>query len=109
MPNYPWLLENQLDYSDIAARMRALRAVGVPYSDTEEEYQANLARFGKEMADQFNIHAAEASLVRAAQADNFDGDRNRLTEMDALVAYLQVLGTLVDFGQYDEGYFAEFR
>jgi cytochrome c oxidase cbb3-type subunit 2 len=29
--------------------------------------------------------------------------------MDALVAYLQMLGTLVDFSKYDEGYFAEFR
>jgi cytochrome c oxidase cbb3-type subunit 2 len=29
--------------------------------------------------------------------------------MDALVAYLQVLGTMVDFTQYEEGYFTEFR
>jgi cytochrome c oxidase cbb3-type subunit 2 len=109
MPNYPWLLENRLDYTDIAARMRALKRVGVPYSDTEEEYQANVARYGQELADRFNIHAAEENLLREAQSENFDGDRSRLTEMDALVAYLQVLGTMVDFTQYDEGYFAEFR
>ena len=109
MPNYPWLLETELDYSDIAARMRALKMVGVPYSETEEEYQANVAKFGKDTADMFNIHAAEENLVREAQSDNFDGDRTRLTEMDALVAYLQVLGTMVDFTKYDEGYFAEFR
>ncbi|MEM9107821.1 MAG: cytochrome-c oxidase, cbb3-type subunit II, partial [Pseudomonadota bacterium] len=32
---------------------------------------------------------------------DFDGDPSRLTEMDALVAYLQMLGTLVDFSSYD--------
>ena len=42
MPNYPWLLEHELDYSDIADRMRALKMVGVPYSETKEEYLANV-------------------------------------------------------------------
>lgn len=109
MPNYPWLLENELDYSDVADRMRALKAVGVPYSETEAEYQANVEQFGQEMADKFNIHKAEENLLAEAQAQDFDGDRGKLTEMDALVAYLQVLGTMVDFSKYDEGYFAEFR
>jgi cytochrome c oxidase cbb3-type subunit 2 len=109
MPNYPWLLEDELDYSQIQNRMKALRAVGVPYSLTDEEYQANVEKFGQEMADNFNIHKAQESLLAQAQAQNFDGDRTKLTEMDALVAYLQVLGTMVDFSKYDEGYFAEFR
>jgi cytochrome c oxidase cbb3-type subunit 2 len=109
MPNYPWLLENDLDYSQIQNRMRALKAVGVPYSNTEEEYQANVEQFGQEMADKFNIHKAQETLLAEAQAQDFDGDRTRVTEMDALVAYLQVLGTMVDFSKYDEGYFAEFR
>ena len=109
MPNYPWLLENELDYSDIADRMRALKMVGVPYSETEEEYLANVEQFGKALADQLEIHNAEKSLVDQAQSEDWDGDRSRLTEMDALVAYLQVLGTMVDFSKYDEGYFAEFR
>jgi len=109
MPNYPWLLETELDYADIADRMRALKLVGVPYSETEEEYLANVEQFGRAMADQFDIHAAEESLLAQAQSEDWDGDRTRLTEMDALVAYLQVLGTMVDFSKYDEGYFAEFR
>jgi cytochrome c oxidase cbb3-type subunit 2 len=109
MPNYPWLLDNELDYSDIADRMRALRMVGVPYSATEEEYLANVEQFGPAMAEQFDIHTAEESLLAQAQSEDWDGDRTRLTEMDALVAYLQVLGTMVDFSKYDEGYFAEFR
>lgn len=109
MPNYPWLVENELDYSDVADRMRALRIVGVPYSDTEAEYQANAAKFGEAMAAQLDIHVAEESLLAQAQSENWDGDPGRITEMDALVAYLQVLGTMVDFSKYDEGYFAEFR
>jgi cytochrome c oxidase cbb3-type subunit 2 len=109
MPNYPWLLENELDYSDIADRLRALKTVGVPYSETEEEYLANVEQFGQAVAEQLDITNAEKSLLAQGQAEDWDGDRTRLTEMDALVAYLQVLGTMVDFSKYDEGYFAEFR
>jgi len=109
MPNYPWLLRNELDYADVADRMRALKLTGVPYSESEEEYQANVEQFGKPIADQLDINTAEKNLLAQAQAEDWDGDRSRLTEMDALVAYLQVLGTMVDFSKYDEGYFAEFR
>lgn len=109
MPNYPWLLENDLDYSSIEARMRALRAVGVPYSANDDEYQANVEKFGKAVADNLVIHNAEANLIAQAQSENWDGNKGKLSEMDAIVAYLQVLGTMVDFSKYDEGYFAEFR
>ena len=109
MPNYPWLLANDLAYSDIQARLRALRVVGVPYSLTQEEYDANVERFGEDMAKELDILNAEESLVRQALIGNYDGQRGRITEMDALVAYLQVLGTMVDFSQYDQGYFVEFR
>jgi cytochrome c oxidase cbb3-type subunit 2 len=109
MPNYPWLLKNDLDYSDVADRMRALKMVGVPYSETDEEYQANVEEFGADVAETLDINKAEANLIAQAQSQDWDGDRTRLTEMDAIVAYLQVLGTMVDFSKYDEGYFAEFR
>ena len=61
MPSYPWLVEDTLDGQDTAAKMKALRTVGVPYSDEDI----------------------------AAAGDAVKGK----TEMDALVAYLQVLGT----------------
>jgi len=109
MPNYPWLQKNTLAYNDIADRLKAQRLVGVPYSLTDAEYEKNIERFGKAVAEQLNIHAAESNLIVQADQGNFDGDQSRLTEMDALVAYLQVLGTMVDFKQYDEGHFAEFR
>ena len=109
MPSYPWLLKNDLDYADIDARMRALRTVGVPYSINDEEYAANVEKFGAEVAEMLDINKAEKNLLAQAQSQNWDGDNTRLSEMDALVAYLQVLGTMVDFSKYDEGYFAEFR
>ncbi|CAK0770500.1 hypothetical protein CCP3SC15_4160001 [Gammaproteobacteria bacterium] len=56
-----------------------------------------------------DITHARESLIAQAEAGNYDGDRTHLTEMDALVAYLQVLGTQVDFSKYDEGYFVQFR
>ena len=109
MPSYPWLLKNDLDYADIDARMRALRTVGVPYSINDEEYAANVEKFGAEVAEMLDINKAEKNLLAQAQSQNWDGDNTKLSEMDALVAYLQVLGTMVDFSKYDEGYFAEFR
>jgi len=109
MPNYPWLMTSDLDYSDVQDRMRALKKTGVPYSEMQQEYDRNVARFGSDMADKLDILHAEENLMKQALNNDYDGQRSRITEMDALVAYLQVLGTMVDFGRYDEGYFAEFR
>ena len=109
MPDYPWLLSTDLDYSDVQDRMRALKKTGVPYSETQAEYDRNVASFGGETADKLDILHAEENLMKQALANDYDGQRDRVTEMDALVAYLQVLGTMVDFSKYDEGYFAEFR
>ena len=108
MPPYPWLM-NELKYDDIEGRMKALKRTGVPYSLTEEEYQANVAEHGKEMADKLHIPNAKATLETEANGRNWDGDKARITEMDAMVAYLQALGTMVDFKQYEQGYFANFR
>ncbi len=98
MPNYPWLM-SRLDYADVGDRMRALRVAGVPYSANREEYQRNVEKFGAEVAKTLHIPDARDNLVAQAQEGNFDGDRASVTEMDALVAYLQVLGTMVDFSQ----------
>ncbi|KAB2308608.1 cytochrome-c oxidase, cbb3-type subunit II [Betaproteobacteria bacterium SCN2] len=100
MPNYPWLMQ-LLDQSDIANRMKALRAVGVPYSLTEAEREANVKKFGAEVAAMLHIADAKKNLVEQANLGNYDGDRAGVSEMDALVAYLQVLGTMVDFTKVD--------
>ncbi len=109
MPNYPWLLENKLKYKDIAARMKALKIVGVPYSETKAEYDNNVKRFGKDVAVFLDINQAEANLINQAITNNYDGDKTNVTEMDAMVAYLQVLGTMVDFKKFDDGHFSTFR
>lgn len=109
MPNYPWLLKNDLDFSDIADRLRALKKVGVPYSESKAEYDANVIEFGAEVAAMLDIQMAQENLIKQAQTGNYDGVTDRITEMEALVAYLQMLGTLVDFSQYDEGHFVQFR
>ena len=109
MPNYPWLAENKLEYKDMADRMRALKMVGVPYSETKAEFDANVERFGKDVAEQLDINQAEKNLIKQAKAGNYDGNPDVITEMDAMVAYLQVLGTMVDFKKFDDGHFTQYR
>ncbi len=99
MPNYPWLQTTLLDYADVGDRLRALRTTGVPYSVTRAEYEQNVKRFGVETAATLHIPDALKNLVAQAQAGNYDGDRSGVSEMDALIAYLQVLGTMVDFNK----------
>ena len=94
MPPYAFLADRDLDTSKAAAHMRALIAVGVPYTKTD------LAKAEADLAGQADPEADNTDLLKRypkAQARDYDGDPKRLTEMDALVAYLQVLGTLVDF------------
>ncbi len=109
MPNYPWLLTNKLNYKDIENRLRALKMVGVPYSITEAEYEANVDRYGKATAELLDINKATRNLEAQAQSGNYDGNRDDITEMDAMIAYLQVLGTMVDFKKFEDGYFTKFR
>ncbi len=100
MPGYPFLSERELDYRDIEGRLTALSMAGVPYTeDMIESAAADL----RAQADP-NADGADALEERypKVQIRDFDGDPDRITEMDALVAYLQMLGTLVDFTTYDE-------
>ena len=89
--------------------MKALRTTGVPYSISKAEYDRNVKQFGEEVAKQLHIPDAKKNLIDQAKAGNYDGDRNNITEMDALVAYLQVLGTMVDFSKYKNDEFVKYR
>jgi cytochrome c oxidase cbb3-type subunit 2 len=109
MPNYPWLIKTPLDISDIGQRLTALRMAGVPYSKGEAEYQQNVKSFGEDVAKTLRIEDAEANVRAQAAAGNYDNNASDITEMDALVAYLQVLGTMVDFKKFDDDYFVKFR
>ncbi len=109
MPNYPWLIKTKLDTSDLTLRLQALRTTGVPYSMSKAEYDRNVKQFGEDVAKMLHIPDAEQNLIEQAKTGNYDNNINDVTEMDALVAYLQVLGTMVDFKQFDDDYFAKFR
>ena len=100
MPGYPFLADTDLDYHDIAAHLQTNRMVGVPYSDAQIEHAVADLR-AQANPDDPN---ADDFLKRYPKANvrDFDGKSARVTEMDALVAYLQMLGTLVDFKLYDD-------
>jgi len=99
MPGYPFLAQQALDYADIADHLKANRAVGVPYSDEM------IAQAVADVEAQANPDAGDVAALQArypkAQARAFDGDPKVITEADALIAYLQMLGTLVDFQSFD--------
>ena len=93
MPPYAFLAENDLNAGDMSAHLRALYRVGVPYTE------ADIKAANEDLATQADPMAVSTDLEKRypkAQARDFDGDPSHLTEMDALVAYLQMLGTLVD-------------
>jgi cytochrome c oxidase cbb3-type subunit 2 len=98
MPPYGFLARRELVAADLADHMRTLRIVGVPYTDEQ------IASVQADVATQANGEAGDPDALAArypkAPIGDFDGDPNRVTEMDALVAYLQMLGTLVDFTSY---------
>jgi cytochrome c oxidase cbb3-type subunit 2 len=93
MPTYPFLAERDLKAGDMSGDLTALARVGVPY-DKDAIAAANDDL--KAQADPSADSTALAKRYPKAQVRDFDGDPNRLTEMDALVAYLQMIGTLVD-------------
>lgn len=99
MPGYPFLARKSLDYDDIADHLVANRRVGVPYTDEM------IAQAIADIETQANPDEgdSEALLKRypKAQARVFDGDAEVVSEADALIAYLQMLGTLVDFKTFD--------
>jgi cytochrome c oxidase cbb3-type subunit 2 len=99
MPTYAFMMRD-LQASDVAAKLKTLRIVGVPYTD---EMIANAEADLKAQADPDADHEALLARYPKAVVGNLDGDPKRLTEMDAVVAYLQMLGTLVDFSKVEPG------
>lgn len=100
MPGYPFLSDTEIDPATLQGHLRTNRTLGVPYT---EEQIANAAADLKAQADPDSADS-DAFLKRYPKAvvRNFDGKAGNPTEMDALIAYLQMLGTLVDFKLYNE-------
>jgi cytochrome c oxidase cbb3-type subunit 2 len=95
MPAYGWLARTDLQTADLGAHLKAMRAVGVPYTD-DMIANAKLDAYGQAAPDS---PAADGVITRYGKATtirDFDTVPGRLTEMDALVAYLQILGRLTD-------------
>jgi cytochrome c oxidase cbb3-type subunit 2 len=99
MPPYGFLARRDLDYADMADHLRTLRIVGVPYTD-EQIAQASADVAAQAQAEPTDDTDALLARYPKAVVGDFDGDPTRVTEMDAVVAYLQMLGTLVDFTSY---------
>jgi cytochrome c oxidase cbb3-type subunit 2 len=100
MPAYPWLFTTDLDYSHIAEDMKVQADLGVPY--TPEMIANAQADLRTQATTDAPDSAALAKRYPKAQARDFDGDPARVTQADALIAYLQMLGSLVDFKLYDD-------
>jgi cytochrome c oxidase cbb3-type subunit 2 len=101
MPPYRFLAETDLDYRDVADKMTTLKTEGVPYTaamidnaKADLQAQADPTSGGRALKSRYGAKAPFR---------DFDGDPERITEMDALIAYLQMQGTLVDFSTYKAG------
>jgi len=99
MPGYPWLAKTKLETKTIKARLETLKLVGVPYSaDMIAKAETDVAI--QSIPDGKGVKDLLARYPKA-KVGNFDGNESELTELDALVAYLQVLGQMVDFATFD--------
>jgi cytochrome c oxidase cbb3-type subunit 2 len=99
MPPYAFLAKKDLATEDLRDKLRAMTRLGVPY--TQEQIDSTDIDL-QAQADPFSTDATALRKRYGAKVVNrdFDGDPDRVTELDALIAYLQMLGTLVDLRTY---------
>ena len=98
MPPYRFLAEHDLDYRDITDKLRAMKTVGVPYTDAEiaaAEDDLKAQADPTQSPAKLQAHYGSKLNIR-----DFGSGPSRITEMDALIAYLQMQGTLVDFSTF---------
>ena len=95
MPAYAWLMRTELQTDRLGAHLKAMRAVGVPYTDAMIA-NASADAYGQAAPDSPYAEGVTTRYGQATTVRTFDGVPSRLTEMDALVAYLQVLGRLTE-------------
>jgi len=99
MPGYPFLAETPLRLTGMKDHLIANRHVRVPYTeDMIESADTDLKAQVDEFSDDYDAFIAR---YPGANIRDFDGNPDMISELDALVAYLQVLGTFVDFSVYN--------
>ena len=107
MPPYAFMEDRKADLSTIKDEMRALRLAGVPYTDdmiARAQDDAKAQAGGDYDVDSFRADYDKISgRAGTVNVRDFDGVRGEPSELDALIAYLQVLGTMVDFSTYEAG------
>jgi cytochrome c oxidase cbb3-type subunit 2 len=107
MPPYAFLARRKLDLSTLSSQLGALKAEGVPYTpemvDRAAADAAAQADPDSEFEEMRDAYTALSGRKGTVQVRNFDGESGPPTEMDALIAYMQMLGTLVDFSTYEAG------
>ncbi|MFM7620362.1 MAG: cytochrome-c oxidase, cbb3-type subunit II [Alphaproteobacteria bacterium] len=99
MPGYKFLIDRDAQLNTIGDDMMVLRRLGVPYDDSMVQNAVSDA-----VVQASNDRDSDALLKRYGKKvsiRDFDGNPQKVSEMDALVAYLQVLGTLVDFSNFE--------
>lgn len=97
MPTYAFLRKNGAKLDDMPEHLKALNLVGVPYSPEMIEMAEKDAYNQAVGEPRSDISGLLARYGEKINARDFDGNPNLVSEMDALIAYLQVLGTMVDF------------
>ena len=98
MPPYAFLSRAELDTSRMRDHLRVNRTLQVPYSDQQ---LASAVEDARAQAEPMSSNAYDfEQRYPGVVVRNFDGDPTRVTEMDALIAYLQMLGTGVDFSTF---------
>jgi cytochrome c oxidase cbb3-type subunit II len=95
MPAYRWLARREAELGDLPERLATLRTVGVPYTAEQIENAAQDA-LGQIDPDGERAEGLVERYGEATNIRNFDGQGGAPTEMDAMIAYLQVLGQLID-------------
>ncbi|TCP44404.1 cytochrome-c oxidase, cbb3-type subunit II [Rhodovulum marinum] len=98
MPKYAFLENRMVDPEHVAEKMRVHRMVGVPYTD--EMIENAISDFNAQIDPYADGVDGLMERYPGAQVRNFDGSEG-ISEMDALIAYLQMLGTLVDFSTFE--------
>jgi cytochrome c oxidase cbb3-type subunit 2 len=98
MPRYGFLMTRGVEFENISQKLKTLRSVGVPYSDEQIKNAYNdLMAQARSDGDSSGLESRYPKI----NVRDFDGQKEFVSEMDALVAYLQTRGSFVDFKNYN--------